>query len=99
MGIARGIFSVKCNGCGKQHDISAEDADFELISSTEEPMGPDNLYSWEHEFICECGQEIEIIYEVSEYPTGTFNNEIITINGGVEISRFTFDFHGELEEE
>ena len=97
MSIVIGSMTVKCNQCGKIHTISAEDTDFENSYGGERQMGPENGYTWEHTIECECGNEIEIIYEVWEYPEGAFNNDTVTVNGGTLIKKFGYDFHGEPE--
>ena len=40
----------------------------------------------------ECNN-IEIDYEVWEYPVGSFNNDSINIKGGIEVGKFDYDFH------
>lgn len=98
MSIATGTMSVKCNQCGKIHTISSDDADFENSYGSERQMGEENGYVWEHTFDCDCGNEIEIIYEVWEYPTGVFNNDNVTIEGGTLVNKFGYDFHGEPDQ-
>jgi hypothetical protein len=98
MSIVIGNFSLICSKCGKQHNFSAEDTDFDLCSSEERQMGPENGYLWECSFKCEgknCGNEIEIEYEVWEYPIGAFNMDEVRISGGREEQRFDYDFIGE----
>jgi hypothetical protein len=100
MSIAKGTFSLICSNCGQQHDFTADDADFELRHGSERQMGPENGYVWEHAFECDgknCSNEIEIEYEVYEYPVGAFNMDEVKISGGQEKHRFEYDFHGEPE--
>jgi hypothetical protein len=97
MTIVNGSMTVKCNKCGKIHTIPAEESDFENSYGEVRQMGPENGYTWEHKINCDCGNEIEIIYEVWEYPEGVFNNDNITVNGGILIDKFGYDFHEEPE--
>jgi hypothetical protein len=97
MSIVKGSMTVKCNHCDKIHTISSEDADFENSYGNERQMGQENGYTWEDTIKCECGNEIEIIYEVWEYPVGIFNNDKVTIDGGTLIDKFGYDFHDESE--
>lgn len=92
MSIVNGTFSVTCNKCGKQHNFSADDVDFNATSSSERQMGPENGYAWECTFVCD-GCENEIEYEVWEYPVGAFNYDQVEIKGGTEVNRFGYDFH------
>jgi hypothetical protein len=63
-------------------------------------MGSQICHSWEHTFNCDndqCDNEIEIKYEVWEYPPSSFETDDVKISGGEEESRFNYDFHGEEE--
>jgi len=98
--IISGILSLKCDNCKKQHDFPAYDSDFDLSMGNERQMGTENGYSWEHEFECdECGNEIEIYYEVWEYPVGAFNNDILKIKGGTELTRYVYEFTDEPDDD
>lgn len=97
MSIVKGSMTVQCNQCGKIHTISAEDTDFENSYGDERQMGTENGFTWEYTIDCECGNEIEIIYEVWEYPEGAFNNDNVTLNGGTLIDKFGYDFYAEQE--
>ncbi len=98
MSIVKGTLSITCNKCGKQHDFSADEADFDANNGSERQMGSENGYTWEHTFNCdECENEIEIEYEVWEYPIGTFNHDQVNINGGTEVNRYGYDFHDSPE--
>lgn len=100
MSIVNGSFSLTCDKCGTQHDFSEDEADFDLTMGDERQMGRENGYSWQHEFECDnCGNNIEIDYEVWEYPEGAFNNDSVRISGGTENGRFEYDFHGEPDED
>ncbi len=98
MSIAKGTFSLTCLKCGKQHDFLASDSDVNPQFGSESQMDAETGYVWEHTFNCDnenCDNEIEINYEVWEYPEGVFNMDQIDIKGGKEVSMFDYDFHGE----
>ncbi len=97
--ILNGDFSLICSKCGKQHDFNPDDSEFDLnYSDSDNQMGVRNGYAWEHSFECDiCNNEIEIQYEVTEYPLNIFENEEVTISGGKEIRRFNIDFQEEPE--
>lgn len=58
-----------CNNC---EVLILAWGDMEAVASHEEPMGPDVTHSWKHWADCpNCGQEIEVTYDFSEYPQGT----------------------------
>lgn len=100
MNIVTGDFSLKCNQCNKQHDFTSEEAEFEGTSSSERRMGTEHAYGWDYTFDCDnCGNEIEIEYEVWEYPAGAFNTDDVSIKGGDEIAKFGYDFFEKLNPE
>lgn len=102
MSIVNGTFSLTCSKCGKQHDFNDDDVDFEITSTEERSQGPEICHSWEHSFNCDnedCDNEIEIEYEVWEYPKGIFNMDKVDINGGTEVRRFSYDFHQDEDNE
>lgn len=99
MSIVSGSFSVTCSKCNTVHDFDASDADFEHTSSDERNMGPEHQYSWETTFDCECGNEIEIIYDVWEYPAGAYNHSDVEVSGGSPNGQFDYDFSEESQPE
>ncbi len=96
-----GNFSLTCANCNKQHVFIPEDSDFDLNNSdADNPMGVRNSYVWEHSFNCDnknCGIEIEIQYEVSEYPINTFETAEVNISGGHINNEFNINFQEEPE--
>ncbi|GEP52273.1 hypothetical protein FNO01nite_29450 [Flavobacterium noncentrifugens] len=99
MSFVSGTFSVVCNQCGVQTDFNSDEADFESTGGSERQMGPENGYSWESSFNCDCGNEIEFDYNVHEYPQGAFNHEDVRITGATVNDMFTYDFNDEPEQE
>jgi|JI71714BRNA_FD_contig_21_1307413_length_491_multi_8_in_0_out_0_1 hypothetical protein len=93
MNIATGSMKIKCNQCGETHVIPSEDADFGAKYGHERQMGQENGYVWNHSIACECGNSININCEVWEYPEGALNNDNTTIQGGVLIVGFGYNFH------
>lgn len=71
MSIVTGTFSISGDKSGKQFDFSPSDANFDCVSSSEEPMGTESQYQWTTEFTDDVsGDLIEIDYSVWEYPIG-----------------------------
>lgn len=104
MSLVKGTLSLTCSKCGKQHEFTPEDTDFEVTSTEERPMGLELCHSWEHSFncdsdVCEDENEIEIEYEIWEYPQGVLNTDKVDIIGGTEVGRFSYDFQEEQEDE
>ena len=101
MSFITGIFTIKCTNCDLEYNFSPEEADFDAVGGSERSMGTENGYKWEFDFECECGNDIEVEYEVYEYPVGAFNNEQINVTGGTAENSYDYDFHGEpdLDEE
>ncbi len=97
MGLAAGTFIIKCKQCGKGYTFNENDAEFDQISGSERQMGPESCYAWQHAFTCDCGQEIEIDYQVWEYPMGAFNMDNVDLVGAEEVSRYDYNFHGDPE--
>lgn len=98
MSFVHGTFSVTCDKCGTEYDFDADESDFEPTGGGERQMGAENGYLWEHMFSCEsenCDNEIEIEYEVYEYPVGLYNNDSVKIKGATENSRYGYDFQNE----
>ena len=97
-----GTITLTCNNCNKQHDIDAEDAYFDHTSTNENPQGAEFVYEWEHDFECDgnnntCGNHIEIIYGVWEYPEGIFNHAEPEVQGASLQGSYSFDFAEEPE--
>lgn len=87
MGIAKGELLIKCTKCGKQFGYDENDADFECISSDDEGCE----YLWEEDYSCDCGEDIQIEYQVSEYQ-GHFNGDEIQIPNFKVLQKFDFEF-------
>ena len=96
MSIATGNFSIKCNSCDKVHNFPASNSDFDdVISDPDNPQGTSRTWEWGFEFDCDCGNTIEVVYTVHEYPEGVQNNPAdIEITGGTVIDQYGFDFSG-----
>ena len=97
MSITKGIFSLTCTKCNKQHDFNGADIEFDHPLGFKRQLGTENGYIWEHTFICSCENEIDIDYDVYEYPIGSLDNDDVRIAGGTEIKRFEYDFSPEAK--
>jgi hypothetical protein len=47
--------------------------DFDSVDEQEREMGVERIYEAEASYDCECGQTINIKFEVWEYPEGAYN--------------------------
>ncbi len=91
----------KCNNCDqvhKYHELDF-DLDFQCVGGSERNMGIENQYVAEEYFECQCGNQINVYFEVWEYPEGVHNYDNIEIDGAelLESFYFTVDFYGEPE--
>ncbi len=98
MSIASGIFSVTCDFCRTHAHFPAYEANFVSVGEdTDRQMGAEKIHSWEQKFNCSgCNKEIELNYNVSEYPEGSYNNEELRVKGGTVYSNYTFKFDDNL---
>ncbi len=87
----------KCNSCSRTHkyDESEFNLDFDCIGGSERNMGTENQYQAEEHFKCNCGNEIEVKFEVWEYPEGVHNYDNIEIDNAelLDSFHFTIDFY------
>jgi len=67
-------FRVKCDKCGDQLEL---EADYQgVVEVNEREMGKEVCHQWSMETSCtSCGETLEIIYELWEYPEWVFNYE------------------------
>ncbi|WP_449388610.1 PIN-like domain-containing protein [Chryseobacterium lineare] len=93
----------KCSSCGRIHryDKSEFNLDFGCVSSNERNMGTENQYEAEEHFECSCGNEIEVKFELWEYPAGVHNYDSIEIENAklLESFYFTIDFYNDEYED
>ncbi len=90
MALITGSFDITCN-CGVVHTMNADDFDFET-SSEEKSQGRQTQYAAEQEIDCSCGDTIEIVYDVWEYPNGAYNDSDIVVTGGTATGEFDYNF-------
>ena len=82
-----GSASFRCSNCGHVHSLHPEDFDFSAESGSNRSMGQETLYVSYHNQACDhCGQEIEIRFEVWEYPTGIVNHSAHEATGATDVS-------------
>lgn len=95
-----GKATYKCKKCGAKHYLHDEDFHFEAQSGSERGMGEGIQYGYELETECHnCGNDINLKFDVWEYPVGILNmeNEEAT---GAEIIESDFDiYHAPPEDE
>ncbi|MEC8964976.1 MAG: restriction endonuclease [Pseudomonadota bacterium] len=69
-----GAVEYECDNCGASDEISIKDFTVECVGGGECQMGPENLYDVIYEFECtDCGADISLSFQVSEYPTEVLN--------------------------
>ena len=56
--------------------------DFDCVEEEEREMGSERAYEAMALYDCECGQTIEITFEVWEYPEGAYNCQDCSCSGG-----------------
>lgn len=88
-----------CNKCGAKHFLHPRDFYFEAQSGSERGMGQETQYVAEFQDPCHnCNSEINIQFEVWEYPVGAIN--YITENAsGAEIDESNFEIQHQQEPE
>jgi len=88
---------IECEQCGEIHSFhkSGFDLEFKVGESYERQMGSEIHYQELEDFDCECGNVIEITFNLWEYPIGSHNSDDIEIEGGelLESFHFTKDFY------
>lgn len=73
-------FLVKCDKCNAHFEIEAY---YEgVVEANERAMGTECCHQWSTIYQCPtCSNEVELIYELWEYPAFCFNSENIDCNG------------------
>lgn len=80
--IIRGRLFLRCNRCGRMHQVDMNTADMQCDSWTyERPMGPGVEYSFRWGIECQCGSVIDIRVDGSEYPIGSVEAQTPEIIG------------------
>ncbi len=69
-----GSVEYVCDGCGASGEVPIVDFSVECVGGGDRQMGPENLYDVIYEFECaDCGVDISLNFQVSEYPTEVLN--------------------------
>ncbi|QEP35194.1 PIN-like domain-containing protein [Malaciobacter pacificus] len=93
----------KCSQCNSINTVYKNDLDldFECVASDDRNMGSENQYEAREYFECDCGNNIEAIFTVWEYPVGIHNYDSIELYGGdlIDSFHFTINFFNEEERE
>ncbi len=98
----------KCGNCHKKNTVPINDLylDFECVGGSERNMGEENQYQSEEFLECSfCGNEINIIFEIWEYPVGAHNyDDISIVNGDIIqspdfVSYFWDNYYDEPDED
>ncbi|PHO19364.1 hypothetical protein CPU12_00880 [Malaciobacter molluscorum LMG 25693] len=91
----------RCLQCNRINTVYKNnlDLDFECVASDDRNMGSENQYEAREYFECDCGNEVEAIFTVWEYPIGMHNYDSIELYGGDLIDSFDFTVNFFSEEE
>lgn len=76
---------IRCEDCDELFSVDAGDFDFFWEGGVVDDRGMGYEMEYEHKDSCicpNCGKQIDLIFQVWEYPMGVFNNQNIEINGG-----------------
>ena len=88
MNIVKGEMNFTCNKCNTEHIISAYQTEFINNYYTERKKSPQFGFTWKYNLKCKCGNDIEIEYEITEYPEGIFHSDHVYVKNGKLTSKF-----------
>lgn len=86
----------KCGNCHQKNIVPMNELylDFECVGGSERNMGEENQYQTEENLECSvCGNEINLLFEIWEYPVGAHNYDEISIDNGEVIQSPDFVTH------
>ena len=90
-----GIAKYRCLKCKHENEIQMSDLSFDDVEKHEREMGPEIHHQAQSDFNCpECKAEIELSFDVWEYPEGTINIKDSSANGAEILSNFDVDGFG-----
>jgi restriction system protein len=82
MSLISGTAELSCNQCTNTFGVDAWDIDLSPTGSEERSMGPEVFYDSVTALCCpKCGSEIELTYELSEYPVGIVDYQEVQATG------------------
>lgn len=77
-----GVAELTCESCSCILVVDATDLAVDEVGSVDRNMGPETYYHGGVELICpECGSDIEVDYDASEYPVGALNDSTLIVTG------------------
>ncbi|HDZ9241941.1 TPA: restriction endonuclease, partial [Vibrio cholerae] len=77
-----GEIEYECSKCSEKDSIPIENFNCECIGGDERSMGAEEIYELSYPFECnECSNDIELAFEVSEYPIGLISFTIDKCSG------------------
>ncbi len=82
-----GQLKFKCPICGHIESVESSNAFFEEAEVHERSMGTEKCHTTKCIHTCsQCGEELELVYNIWEYPIGTRNtNELLICSSNVDI--------------
>jgi len=92
-----GEIEYECNNCSDIDSTPLEYFNCECIGGDERSMGAEEIYELSCPFECnECLNDIELIFEVSEYPIGLINFTINKCSGATALNEPDVEYVREL---
>lgn len=76
---------IRCDGCGELFSVDSGNFDFNWEGGVvdDRGMGYEMEYEYEDSCFCpNCGKQIDLTFQVWEYPMGVFNYQNIEVDGG-----------------
>jgi restriction system protein len=92
-----GEIEYECSKCSEKDSIPVEDFNCECIGGDERSMGAEEIYELSYPFECnECSNDIELTFEVSEYPIGLINFTIDKCSGAKALNEPDVEYVREI---
>lgn len=76
---------IHCDDCGELFSVDSGTFDFDWVGGVvdDRGMGYETEYEYEDSCFCpSCGKQIDLTFQVWEYPMGVFNYQNIEVDGG-----------------
>jgi len=92
-----GTITYICDNCGDSDEIQVEDFNIECSGGSERGMGVESIYELLYEFECpQCGHDISLSFDVSEYPVEALNFVINNSSGAKTKGEPEFEYLREI---
>lgn len=92
-----GEIEYECSKCSSKDSIPIDDFNCECVGGGERSMGNENIYELSYPFeCCECSNDIELTFEVSEYPVNFINFTIDKCSGANVLNEPDYEYVREI---